>query len=1298
MPALAAGTYLHYLTPVLLALPLPALLRPLPTPFPELPGIRPITVQRITPRRSLILTLLILLAFTSFLDGAVLVADALSARTRYGDDLPRRLRGAQLAAEIFYALGGLSVWGVAVVGCAWRGRFAGKGLVVLGTLAVVCEVPNLVFLVLREIHAGGLDKVFAILSLVPSSARLLLLPILLVAVSYPRISFEPADETTGLLSSEAATTGGGGGAGGDARTLITAPSTSDYGTFDTDSIADPTKTAAATPHPGNTTGAATPTQGAATGEAATAQAQAEQTNQQVKKIKLTKKLGSKRPVKKILSWGEGWPKFKKLFPKLWPSTSRKLQAYVVIVMGFIGLERVTTPLVPISLGYLVKALSDWSKPADVWKALALYLGARLIDQWGILSLCRQYFWIPVVQYTDKEMQMLCFNHILDLSLAYHTRRNTGEVLRIIDRGSAINELFRTVLFQLIPTIADTFIGFTVFIWLFGPFITFSILLVMVPYCLFSFYSTRYSQKYRREYIDTDVRQRGIVSDVLTNWESVKYFTSEAREVERFEEAVNEVQGVDYLWRMGLQVIYCIQSFLLVLAFAVGAILLSIKVMHGAAHPSTFVVYIAYFSQFTSPLNQLSSLYKGISSDIIDAEKMLDLLGEKTEIKDDPDAKEMVITDGVIEFDNVTFSYDESKEAIKNVSFKLEKGQSLALVGETGSGKSTILRLLYRFYDVSSGHIYIDGQDISKVTQASLRRAIGIVPQDSVLWNDTIGANIAYGKPEASDEEIIEAAKAGRIHDKIMTFEDEYDTFVGERGVRLSGGEKQRVSLARMFLKSPAILVLDEATSALDTETEREIQKSLAALSKGRTSLSIAHRLSTIINSDKIMVMKAGKLVEIGGYNELIQKKGAFARMWHRQIYTEAEALEGDSLEKFANALPTADDFKQLHQKVEDGDTASEAGSSQPRDGPGGGDVAEADAATVAPAVASEQGSSTQAEGGSPLKEEVKDETKDETKEEAEQTKEEAEQTKGFEVDAPSAIAEDPAAASFADVVKTEEDGQKDAPAESAAKEDAGDAQEAKPVSYAAAVSDAAAPAPAPESKQLELAPEASSSGKQEKKVEDEDKLVDLSKEPTPAEAAAAEAGESSAPALATVPAPSPAPSTPKASVVFPPAPPPSGPVPFPGNSQRHSTISISPSVRSNLSAPGTPSRDSPSPTKSDAISGTSGKTEKGRKRLSSGFGKFVRRISDQSGGLVRSASGLRSPAAEGRERTMSMGWEGAREDTEAGETTGLLAGAEAVQGSSSGATQAGQEAPISTSDGMSSGKEKKKKKKKNGKH
>ncbi|WWD16670.1 hypothetical protein CI109_101100 [Kwoniella shandongensis] len=1165
-------TYLHYLTPLVLVLPLTSFLVPSSLPLPPIPGIRPIRVQTITPRRSLILTILFSLALTSFADIIILVADILTARSRYGVELPSRLKGHALAGEVLYALGGFVVWGLAIVGVVWRKRFGGKGLVMLVLLALVLEIPNLVGLVLREIHSAGYNRIFAVLALVPSILRILLLPILLTAMSNPRVTYEKADETTSLVNH----------GNGDGRTVQSA---AEYGTFENGPV-DPNKSTSTTPQPTN--GANTP-------------APAPATPAPPQKIKMSKKLGQKKEEKKTLAFKDAWPKFKVLVPKLWPSTSRKLQFYVAMTGFFLVIQRVLNPLGPISLGLVVRALANWRNSIDVWKALILYLIVRLINGWGIMGLAQQFFWIPVVQYTDKEMQMLCFNHLLDLSLSYHTKRNTGEVMRIIDRGSAINELFRTILFEVFPTVADVFIGLAVFLWLFGPLITVGVMIVMIPYIGFSVYSTRRRQKLRQSYIDSDVSQRGIVSDVLNNWESVKYFTSERREIQRFEEAVDELMNIDYTWRMGFQTIYAVQSLLLTFAFAVGAMLLAIKIMNGRADAAVFVVYIQYFSQFTTPLNQLSSLYKDISRDVTDAEKMLNLLGEKTEIKDPADAKELIVTDGVIEFDNVTFSYDGKKDAIKNISFRLEKGESMALVGETGSGKSTILRLLYRFYDVSSGHIYIDGQDISTVTQESLRKAIGIVPQDSVLWNDTIGANIAYGKPDSSDEEIIEAAIAGRIHDKIMTFDEQYETVVGERGVRLSGGEKQRVSLARMFLKSPAILVLDEATSALDTETEREIQKSLAILAKGRSSLSIAHRLSTIINSDKIMVMKDGEVVECAPYKQLMEEDGAFAKMWKRQIYTEAELLEDSDIEKVASYLPTSADFKKSYKHEQD--------ESKPKDAPSGGDEAQAAEGTSAETVAEEAQSSD-------------------------------DKIEGFAVDspadAPPPIAENPEAVSFAEATKVPTD--TEAPAAPSATE----TQEG--TSNAGAIK-------APVEVEADKAEDA------ERKPDDK---ADAATTATPssvdpvAEAPKAEEAADPVPVNAEVVVSTPAPETSKddvdakstaieteqtnpsvigtptrqtsSSSVSPVTTKSLTPVPFPTAPPNPKRMSTSGSIASALSEQGQGQSSPARSTGSGDSAPSDAKGDKRRKRLSSIKG-FVRRISDQ-GGLTRSPSGLRSPTVE----------------------------------------------------------------------
>lgn len=623
----------------------------------------------------------------------------------------------------------------------------------------------------------GSGKLFTILPQPPSALRLLIEPVLLVMVLSPIIRYRPADETTGLLTEQ-----NGGPSAVSGREA--------YGTFPNDEENGYVKAGPAT-STANPTGVNTPAQ-------------------KKPSITIPKNLGEVRKEDKPLPLKEIWARLKKLSPYLWPSTSRKLQLFVTVVMGMIAAERVIKPLVPVFLGRIVRALAsnqNGEKGSSPWPPFITWTLLRLsITNGGILSFTRERLWIGVSQYTDREMQILCFNHLLNLSLAYHTKRNTGEVLKIIDRGSAINNLFETMLFTAIPTVFDIIIGFGVFFYLYGGLLAFITFLIMGLYVAFAVTMTQQRLAVRRLLMDKDVKQRGIVSDVLTNWESVKYFTAEAREVVRFREAIASYQETEAKLTRSWQLLFLIQNALLASGLMAGSLIIAYRSLHGKADAAEFVVFIQYFQQLSGPLDRLGFLYRQLNQNTTDAEKMFTLLNQATEVNDKPGARDLVISDGIIEFDNVTFSYDGRVDALKGVSFKIDKGRSMALVGESGSGKSTILRLLYRFYDITSGHIYIDGQDISEVTQVSLRQAIGIVPQDSVLWNDTIGANIAYGKQGASDEEIIAAAEAGRLHDRILSFSDGYSTVVGERGIRLSGGEKQRVSLARMFLKSPAILV------------------------------------------------------------------------------------------------------------------------------------------------------------------------------------------------------------------------------------------------------------------------------------------------------------------------------------------------------------------------------------------------------------------------------------------------------------------------------------------------------------
>ncbi|KAK4686062.1 hypothetical protein P7C73_g4077, partial [Tremellales sp. Uapishka_1] len=870
-PAVTPLTALHLLYPVLLALPLLSLLRPKSPPAPPLPGIIAINVQTITPRRRFILVVLLCLLVTAVFDGIILIFDLLTANHREYD-WNSSVQGWALAAGILYTLGGFAVWSLAIILLEVKDNYGAKALVVLGTLGLVLETPNFVLLVLREIHTGGSEKIFTILSIPPSGLRLLLLPIFLYVVSSPVVKFQRADESTRLLANEASAESSSA-AGRDSVA---------YGTFGNQANGNGTKQPGSTVAP---TGTNTPAEGGAKTPAA------------VKRLAIHTKLGNKKAEEaekelEMTAW-EFWDRFKVLIPKLWPSSNAKLQVYVLICLVCLLAGRFITPAVPIFLGLTVRALTKrqtGDESSDVWLPFAAWTLLRVLNGYGGLSFLKNMLWLKVQQHTDREMQITVFQRLLYLSLAWQTKRNTGEVTKILDRGSALNNLFNVFLYSVLPTFSDMIIAVAVFYYFYGWPITLMLLVLTFVYVSVSISSTNRRRLYRRQQNNADVITRGVATDVLTNWESVKFFTAENREVERYREAIVTGQVAETKVYFGYYFLNFLQAWILLVGLFIGALIVAIRVMHRQADAAEFVIFIQYMAQLSGPLDSIGYLYRQLLSNMTDAEKLLKLLDVPSEVEDKPGAKDLVVTDGVIEFDDVHFSYDGKVPALKGVSFKIGKGESLALVGESGSGKSTILRLLYRFYDLETGHIYIDGQDISQVTQESLRKAIGIVPQDSVLWNDTVGANIGYGKEDADDEDIIAAAKAAKLHDKILGFAEGYDTMVGERGVRLSGGEKQRVSLARMFLKSPAILVLDEATSALDTTTEREIQKSLAELSKGRSSLSIAHRLSTIINSDQIVVMGDGQVIESGSYKDLMEKQGAFASMWRKQIFTEAEMV------------------------------------------------------------------------------------------------------------------------------------------------------------------------------------------------------------------------------------------------------------------------------------------------------------------------------------------------------------------------------------------------------------------------
>ncbi|KAL7414669.1 hypothetical protein BDY24DRAFT_384154 [Mrakia frigida] len=593
------------------------------------------------------------------------------------------------------------------------------------------------------------------------------------------------------------------------------------------------------------------------------------------------------------TWGALFKRLRALSPHLWPKTNFRLQVFSFLCIFIIVLGRIVNAGTPLAFGNLIDDLTNSTSP---WKDFIIYISLRFSSgSGGILVVLQSMLWAPVMQSADFKMSTLCFDHLLNLSLAWHTKKKTGEVLRILDRGSALNNLFQLILFNILPVFFDISFALGIFYWKFGGALAFVILVVMAAYVVVSVMMTGWRTKIRRQMNERDTLTRGIVADVLMGWETVKYFGAEERENSRYRSAIAEYQVLEFKVVGSLNLLNLTQNAIISTGLLLGSLMVANRVVNGDASPALFVVFISYLAQLSGPLNNLGGIYRQLNQTCVDSEKLLKLLDEDLDVRDQPGAKDLVVTDGVVEFEDVRFAYDTRLEALKGISFKIPKGSSVALVGESGSGKSTVLRLLYRFYEITSGTIRIDGQDISKVTQSSLRRAIGVVPQDSVLFNESIKYNIAYGRENATDEEIEEVAKNAQLHSRILTFPDGYETKVGERGVRLSGGEKQRVSLARTMLKSPPILLLDEATSALDTNTEREIQTSLNLLLQNRTSLSIAHRLSTIVNADIILVLSNGEIVESGSHAELVEKKGVFAELWKKQITSEAEQLAATAL-------------------------------------------------------------------------------------------------------------------------------------------------------------------------------------------------------------------------------------------------------------------------------------------------------------------------------------------------------------------------------------------------------------------
>jgi ATP-binding cassette, subfamily B, heavy metal transporter len=582
---------------------------------------------------------------------------------------------------------------------------------------------------------------------------------------------------------------------------------------------------------------------------------------------------------------------RRLLPYLWPKDRPDIRTRVALAVVLLVGAKLATVTVPVFYKYAVDALSGTGGAAVVVPigVVLAYGMARVMSQ--LFGELREIVFARVAHQAMHQVALETFQHLHRLSLRFHLDRQTGGLNRAIERGtSGIENLLHFLLFQIVPTILEIAMVCGILWWLYDWRFAAVTLVTIALYVAYTFAITAWRLRYRRKMLEAEGEASTKAVDSLLNYETVKYFGNEAHEARRFDKSLDTYEKAAILSKTSLSLLNVGQGFTIALGLTGVMLLAASEVAAGRMTVGGFVLVNAYLIQLYLPLNFLGMVYREVRQALIDMSSMFRLLHAQAEIVDKPGAPALKVEGGRLRFENVDFGYDPRRPILRGVDFEVEPGKTVAIVGASGAGKSTISRLLFRFYDLDGGHISIDGQDIAGVTQASLRAAIGIVPQDTVLFNDTIGYNVAYGRPDASPDEVVNAAKLARIHDFVASLPDGYESRVGERGLKLSGGERQRVSIARTILKRPKLLLFDEATSALDTRTEKEIQESLRQISTGTTTLVIAHRLSTVVEADQILVLDKGAIVERGRHGELLAQNGLYAQMWRRQSETqEAEA-------------------------------------------------------------------------------------------------------------------------------------------------------------------------------------------------------------------------------------------------------------------------------------------------------------------------------------------------------------------------------------------------------------------------
>jgi len=606
----------------------------------------------------------------------------------------------------------------------------------------------------------------------------------------------------------------------------------------------------------------------------------------------------KEQQRKRLEEEGGWWGYLKGFgiflPYLWPSNNWYLQGCLVVMVLGIVADRLVNVLTPRQVGILTDKLAEYTGTGKLpWKEFLIWQGLRVLGGRSGYTIITDLAKYQVQLYSSVRISELAFKHVMGLSMAFHSNKDTGEILRSVQQAQALTDLIDLALFSIAPVVFDLAIALGFTTYLFNAYAAFILVFAGVVYVYLGIRFTEWIRPKRQNYRDKDRTQFNTLTRSVGNWETVSYFNRGQYEEKRFQDTNKASVNAETEYMVCSELSWAAQSLVMTLSMMAASFLAVYQISMGEKPVGHFVTLLFYWEELMWPLHVVATSYRRLSSTLIDAERLLQLLRTKPSVEDAPDAEDLKITKGRVEFENVDFSYDARKQTLKNISFVAEPGKTVAFVGETGGGKSTMLKLIFRFYDVTGGSIKIDGQDIRKVTLDSLRDALGVVPQDPSLFNESIIDNIKYARLDANEGDVQEVCKAAAVHEKIMTFPDKYKSKVGERGIKLSGGEKQRIAIARVLLKNPQIVLLDEATSAVDSSTEEQIQEAFRKLSTGRTTFVIAHRLSTIMDADLILVVDHGEIVERGTHDELLQKGGKYLELWTKQ--TEGRRSKAPSI-------------------------------------------------------------------------------------------------------------------------------------------------------------------------------------------------------------------------------------------------------------------------------------------------------------------------------------------------------------------------------------------------------------------